>query len=184
MNTIAHEDSSFISKAAEMFGKSTIAISIEAIKQTDGSYEAFIDNGRNRTGKNVIDWAKHVESLGAGEILLTSVDREGTGSGFEIELINQIYSSINIPLVVHGGVGSDLDVIKLLKDYSVSGIALSSVLHYNFLKKNRNLEGFEKEGNIEFLKSNKGRKNFKLLRLNEIRRALINSGINCRLNEK
>ena len=77
INTAAHKEPSFITKASKMFGKSTIVVAIEAIHQQDGVYQAFTDNGRNRTGRDVVSWAMEIEKLGAGEILLTSVDKEG-----------------------------------------------------------------------------------------------------------
>ena len=137
INTAAHQNSKFITEASEMFGKSTIVISIEAICQPNGTYEAFTDNGRNRTGRNVVDWAKQVESLGAGEIFLTSVDREGTGQGLDINLIKQVHSSISIPLVVHGGVGKAEDIVSTIDQVPISGVSIASILHYKFLQKNK-----------------------------------------------
>ena len=89
INTAAHKDPDFITKASKKFGKSTIMVAIEAIRQNDGEYHAFTDNGRNRTGREVVYWARRVEQLGAGEILLTSVDKEGTGEGLELDLIRE-----------------------------------------------------------------------------------------------
>ena len=96
INTAAHENPELISQASREFGKSTIVVSIEAIRQPDGSFQAFTDNGRNKTGREVISWARQIVELGAGEILLTSVDREGTGEGANIELIKQVNSNILI----------------------------------------------------------------------------------------
>ncbi len=106
LNTAVHENPKLVTEAAEIFGRSTIIVCIEAIRQPDGQFEAFTDNGRNRTGRNVLDWARQVEQLGAGEILLTSVDREGTGLGFEASLVQEVQKLIDIPLVVHGGQGN------------------------------------------------------------------------------
>ncbi len=156
INTAAHENPELISQASREFGKSTIVVSIEAIRQPDGSFQAFTDNGRNKTGREVISWARQIVELGAGEILLTSVDREGTGEGANIELIRQVNSNINIPLVVHGGLGSYEHVLGAVAERKmISGIAISSMFHYEYLTNNRNTIGFEKEGNIEFLKSNR-----------------------------
>ena len=156
INTAAHENPELISQASRVFGKSTIVVSIEAIRQPDGSFQAFTDNGRNKTGREVISWARQIVELGAGEILLTSVDQEGTGEGLNIELIRQVNSNINIPLVVHGGIGSYEHVLEAVAERKmISGIAISSMFHYEYLTNNRNTIGFEKEGNIEFLKSNR-----------------------------
>ena len=155
INTAAHENPELITQASREFGKSTVVVSIEAIRQPDGSFQAFTDNGRNKTGREVILWARQIVELGAGEILLTSVDREGTGEGANIELIRQVNSNINIPLVVHGGIGSYEHVLEAVSESKmISGIAISSMLHYEYLINNRNTIGFELEGNIEYLKSN------------------------------
>lgn len=155
INTAAHDNPQLITHASEKFGKSTIVVAIEAIRQIDNTYQAFTDNGRNRTGRNVVSWAKEAEKLGAGEILLTSVDKEGTGEGLDMNLIKQVHSSINIPLVVHGGIGKTEHAITVANELNISGIAIASLLHYEYIKTNRQVEGFEEEGNIEFLKSNR-----------------------------
>ena len=95
INTAAHKNPELIQNASEKFGKSTIVVAVEAISQSDGTYEAFTDNGRNRTGREVVSWAMQIEKLGAGEILLTSVDKEGTGSGLDSDLIREVSSMIN-----------------------------------------------------------------------------------------
>jgi len=156
INTAAHENPELISQASRAFGKSTIVVSIEAIRQPDGTFQAFTDNGRNKTGREVISWARQIVELGAGEILLTSVDHEGTGEGLNVELIRQVNSNINIPLVVHGGIGNCEHVVEAVAERKmISGIAISSMLHYEFVINNRKTDDFEKEGNIEFLKSNR-----------------------------
>src|SRR3989338_7010492 len=90
LNTAAIKNPEIISEASRKFGSSTIVISIEAIRQPDGRYLAYTDNGREYTGVEVLEWAKRVETLGAGEIMLTSVDKEGTGSGYDIELTRMV----------------------------------------------------------------------------------------------
>src|SRR5712691_717483 len=90
LNTAAIRRPEFVREAAERFGSSTIIVSIEAIRRTDGTYEAYTDNGRERTGVDALQWAQQAATLGAGEILVTSIDREGTGKGFDMELVRQI----------------------------------------------------------------------------------------------
>jgi imidazole glycerol-phosphate synthase subunit HisF len=97
INTAAIKNPQFIKEASRKFGSSTIVVAIEAIKQPDGKYFAFIDNGREHTGVNVLDWATQVQELGAGEIVITSVDNEGTGNGFDIELTKSIATLVDIP---------------------------------------------------------------------------------------
>ncbi|MBF89513.1 MAG: imidazole glycerol phosphate synthase subunit HisF [Candidatus Marinimicrobia bacterium] len=180
INTAAHENPNLIVEASKVFGKSTIVVAIEAIKQSQGTYEAFTDNGRNRTGREVVLWAREVEKLGAGEIILTSVDQEGTGKGLDIELIRNVFSAINIPLVVHGGIGKIEHVIELLNELKVSGIAMASLVHYHYYKKIRNTFVFEDEGNIEFLKSNRTYSNISPIDLKTIKSTLNNNSFLCR----
>lgn len=181
INTASHENPELISHASRMFGKSTIVVSIEAIRQPDGTYKAFTDNGRNQTGREVTSWARRIEELGAGEILLTSVDREGTGEGTDIELIRQIKSNINIPLVVHGGIGRSEHALAAIGECKkISGIAISSMLHYEYLINNRKIDGFEKEGNIEFLKSNRLYSRITPTSLSKLKETLFKKNINCR----
>jgi cyclase len=156
INTAAIKDNSLISYAADKFGSSTIVIAIEAIRQDNGIYQAFTDNGREYTGMNVVDWAIKVESLGAGEILLTSVDAEGTGKGSDIELINSVASEVNIPIIVHGGVGKVDDVVDIAMSTNANAIALGSILHYDTIKNiKRSDNELSNEGNRDFLNSNK-----------------------------
>jgi len=180
LNTSAHENPKIISESSRMYGRSTIVISIEAIRQTDGSYMAFTDNGRNQTGSEVVAWAKKVEELGAGEILLTSVDKEGTGEGIDHNLISKVCKSVNIPVVAHGGIGRPKDVEKVASELSVSGVAISSILHYqaiNFSDKNAN---FEDEGNIEFLKNTRSISSINTSRIKDIKKLLKENYIQIR----
>jgi len=181
INTAAHENPELITQASKVFGKSTIVVAIEAIRQPDGNYEAFTDNGRNRTGKKVIEWSKQVEDLGAGEIMLTSVDNEGTGEGLDLELIRDVHSAINIPLVVHGGIGNTEHIIELLNELKISGIALSSILHYHYITQINNVDGFEGEGNIDFLRSNRSFSKIDPIGLKNIKLDLSKSNFICRL---
>jgi len=131
LNTAAIRQPELIGEAALAFGSSTVVISIEAKKRPDGSYEAYTDCGRERTGREVAAWAHEAESRGAGEILITSIDREGTGAGFDLELIELVTSAVSLPVVVSGGAGRKEDVVALAKASDVSGIAVASLLHYD-----------------------------------------------------
>ena len=114
LNTAAIKNPEFIKKASREFGSSTILVSIEAIKDND-KYQAFTDNGREYTGLDVFEWAQRIDELGAGELVITSVDKEGTGKGFDIELISKINNLVSIPVIAHGGAGKKEDVIDLVK---------------------------------------------------------------------
>lgn len=155
INTAAVKRPEFIREASEEFGSSTIVVSIEAIKNTDGKYYAFIDNGREFTGLEVVEWAKRVEQLGAGELLITSVDREGTGKGIDLLLTEGIFNEVSIPVIAHGGIGSISDIKSLFNTDTINAVALSSALHYDAVKNFQVDLNNRTEGNIEFLLSGK-----------------------------
>ena len=180
INTAAIKRPEFIKEASEEFGSSTIVISIEAIKNKDGKYYAFIDNGREFTGIEVIEWAKKVAELGAGEIVITSVDREGTGKGIDLELTNAISENTSLPVIAHGGISCIEDVELALETNSIDSIAIGSALHYEALKNfNIHLLG-GKEGNIDFLKSGRESSTFESFNLKELKRHLHTKSICCR----
>lgn len=155
INTAAIKNPQFIREASIKFGSSTIVVAIEAIKQPDGKYFAFIDNGREFTGIEVLKWAKKVEELGAGEIVITSVDREGTCLGFDLELVKMVTDNISIPVIAHGGAGKKEDVLEVIRKGNASAVAIASILHYDSFS-NDNIDiSKRKEGNTEFLKSGK-----------------------------
>lgn len=156
LNTAAIRNPDLIQKAAHRFGSSTVVVSIEAIKQNDGRYMAFVDNGREETGVEAISWAKRVQELGAGELVITSVDREGTGEGFDMNLIKEVCSSVKIPVVAHGGAGSVEDIIRLVNETTVNGIAVASIFHYDVISKQNTLSSEKSEGNTRFLKEGRG----------------------------
>ena len=128
INTAAIKNPGLIKEASEMIGSQSIILSIEAKKQRDNSWEAYFNNGREKSGINVIDWIEEAEKLGAGEILLTSVDNEGLKRGMDIKLLEAIKNKFKIPLIFAGGVGN----IKHIKEVreKVDAIAIASILHY------------------------------------------------------
>ena len=170
INTAAIKDYNFIQEAALKFGSSTIVVAIEAIKSSKGEYLAYTDNGREHSGLNVFEWAMKAESLGAGEIIITSVDKEGTGEGFDIELIKTLASTLSIPLIAHGGCGSKEDVLKTIKMTNVEAISISSAFHYKFIKsQTENNDVYNSEGNVSFLNSGKSFNKIKSFTLKEVK---------------
>jgi imidazole glycerol-phosphate synthase subunit HisF len=180
INTAAVKNPELIKQAVSKFGSSTITVAIEAIKHSDGNYFAYIDNGREETGLEVIKWAKQLEELGAGEIILTSVDQEGTGQGYDIELTKNVANSVGIQVVAHGGAGSLKDFPNAIIEGRADAVALSSVLHYDFIYKNKR-EINSEEGNFEFLKSGKFNSKIIPCKIIDIKEALKNNGLNTRL---
>lgn len=129
INTQAVRTPEFITEASKIFGSQCIVGSIEAKKGSQG-WEAYIENGREPTGLDVMVWAKRLEALGAGEIMITAVDRDGTKKGFDIDLVAQVEQVISIPLIVSGGAGKSQDILKLFTETNVDAVAVASVLHY------------------------------------------------------
>ncbi len=135
LNTAAIRDPELITSAALAYGASTVVVSIEAKRQPDGRYEAYTDCGRERTGREVEAWAREAASRGAGEILVTSIDREGTGGGFDLGLVALVASAVTVPVVACGGAGQTADVVDLVQRTDISGVAIASVLHYEFVSR-------------------------------------------------
>ena len=180
LNTAAIRNLDFIHTASRTFGSSTIVVTIEAIKQPDGKYLAYIDNGREHTGVEVFSWAKQVEQLGAGEILLTSVDRDGTGAGYDLDLIKTVAEAVSIPVIASGGPGKLEDIKRIIVAGSADAVAIASLLHYDVIKWHKlNLDSFT-EGNIEFLKSGRMFTKFEPLSLPRIKKYLVDEGVQCR----
>lgn len=184
LNTAAIRNPKFIHEASRVFGSSTIVVTIEAIKQPDGRYLAYIDNGREYTGIEVFSWAKEVEQLGAGEILLTSVDLDGTGLGYDLELIKTVSEIVSIPVIASGGPGKLEDIRKVITDGHADAVAIAAMLHYDAVKKlNFSVDSFT-EGNVEFLKSGHGFTKFGSAPLPHIKKYLAAEGVSCRLSNE
>ena len=156
INTAAIRNPRFLQEATTKFGSSTIVVAIEAIKQPDGKYLAFIDNGRQHTGVEAVSWAQKVEDLGCGEIIITSVDREGTGNGFDIDLTRMITDAVNIPVIVHGGAGNSEHILEIFKDSDADAACISSMFHYDYVESDHYSLKENTEGNYDFIKSKKG----------------------------
>ncbi|HJN87984.1 MAG: imidazole glycerol phosphate synthase cyclase subunit [Dehalococcoidia bacterium] len=180
LNTAAINRRELVREAARQFGSSTIVVSIEAIKTPNGSYEAFTDNGRESTGVDAFQWAVEAAELGAGELLVTSIDREGTGKGYDLELTRRIAESVTIPVIACGGAGRVSHVSDVVVEGKADAVCLASLLHYDFIERYTHSDDFSDEGNIEYLKSRHGFSNIRVASLPEIKRHLAGQGIPCR----
>jgi cyclase len=131
INTGAIQSPDFLREASRIFGSQAIVASIEAKQVSQNKWVAYTDNGREPTEIDVLDWIKKVEELGAGEIMLTSVDKEGTKSGFDLLLNKVAAETCSIPLIVCGGAGNHYDCNEAIKQEGVDAIAIASILHYD-----------------------------------------------------
>lgn len=130
VNTAAVANPQLITDIARRFGSQCMVLSIEAKQIGAGRWEVYTDNGRERTGLDVIDWVKRGVSMGAGEILLTSVDREGTRRGFDIDLIRAASAEVSVPIIASGGMGSSADMVAVTRDGGADAVAMADILHY------------------------------------------------------
>jgi cyclase len=131
INTAAIKDPDFIKKASDKFGSQCIVVAIDAKKNSEKpSWEVYVNGGRTPTGIDAVEWAKRAESLGAGEILLTSMDKDGTKAGYDIELTKAIASGVKIPVVASGGAGTMEHVYEALTRGGADAALLASCLHY------------------------------------------------------
>lgn len=180
INTAAVENPDFIRNATRKFGSSTISIAIEAIRQPSGTYIAFTNNGRENTGLEVCAWARQAEQLGAGELIITSVDREGTGKGFDLQLLKMITESVTIPVVAHGGAGTLAHIESAVREGGVSAVALASILHYGAIEQIENARQFTGDAQADFLKNGRGFSKVDYCSLQQIKEFLCHNGISCR----
>ena len=132
INTAAIKSPKIISDVAKKFGSQCMVLSIQAKRQGSG-WEAYYDNGREQSHFDVIEWAKKGEELGAGEIMLTSVDREGTAKGYDVDLIKSVTDVVSIPVIASGGMGKLQDIDLAINDGNADAVAMAHVLHYNHL---------------------------------------------------
>ena len=129
VNTAAIKQPVIISEIAKRFGSQCIVLSIQA-KQQGGGWEAYYDNGREHSGRDAVEWARQGQDLGAGEILLTSVDREGTAKGFDLDLIQAVTDEVNVPVIASGGMGNLSDLDAAVRQSRADAVAMAHVLHY------------------------------------------------------
>lgn len=130
INTAAIKRPELINEISRKFGSQCMVLSIEAKKIGKNTWETYYDNGREKTGIDVLAWAQQGYALGAGEILLTSVDREGTGKGFDCELVRAVSTTVPIPVIASGGMGTCDDLVRVVTDGAADAVAIAGVLHY------------------------------------------------------
>ena len=130
INTFAIHHPEFLREAAQEFGSQCITLFIEAKKQPDGSYEAYTDGGREYSAVDAITWAKRAIDLGVGEILVSSIDKDGTRKGYDLDLVKQITAFAPIPVIAHGGAGTLESVAKAVTEGKADAVSASSIFHY------------------------------------------------------
>lgn len=180
LNSILFQNLDFLKKAANIFGSSTIVGSIEAVKQNDGEYYAYYENGRTSSNIKVSDWIDILQKGGVGEIFLTFVDYDGLNANLDLEFLKLLKQRINVPFIVQGGIATTDHIKEISKIKSVDGISASSLFHYNYLERANSLKKQEfLIGNIDFLNTVKNDSKKKTYSIKELKKELISQGVNC-----
>jgi len=130
INSAAYKNPKFISEGAKLFGSQCIVASIDADKMSNGKYECFSHAGSKKTGTEVAYWAKELERLGAGEILITSIKKDGTMKGYDLQLIKAVTDVVSIPVIASGGAGCYDDMYQAIRKGNASAVAAASIFHY------------------------------------------------------
>ena len=130
INSSAISNPQLVADASQKYGSQCIVVAIDAKKSADGRWEVFTHGGRKATGLDAVEWAKKMESLGAGEILLTSMDRDGTKAGFDLPLTRAVSDAIRIPVIASGGVGGLQDLADGVKQGHADAVLAASIFHY------------------------------------------------------
>jgi cyclase len=130
INTEAMKNPRIITDIARIYGSQCVVVSIDCRLESDGTYQVYINSGTNPTGYSAKEWAVKVEQLGAGEIFLNSIDRDGSKLGYDLELIKSVTASVSIPVIACGGVGQFSDFSKAIIDGNASAVAASNIFHF------------------------------------------------------
>ncbi len=130
VNTAAVANPQLVAEIAHRFGSQCMVLSVEAKQVGAERWEVYTNNGRERTGLDVIEWVKRGVALGAGEVLLTSVDREGTRKGFDVALVRAVTAEVFVPVIASGGMGKVDDLLEVVRDGGADAVAMADILHY------------------------------------------------------
>lgn len=181
INSAAIKSPKFLTEASKKFGSANICLSIEAVKNYNNEFICLSNYGREITNKKLPEWFEEAQERGVGEVIITSVSCDGIGNGFDKEILELVYDKINVPFIIHGGAGSEQQIYEVLKFEKVSGVAISSLIHYSLIRKKNFEFKLKSEGNTEFLKSFKDKINYKKSDILSIKKFLKKKGIDIRL---
>ena len=131
INTAAVAEPELITRIAEIYGSQVLVVSLQTKQLPDGRRVIYTENGREPTDLDALEWAQRAEELGAGELLITSIDQDGTGRGFDSEFAAQVTASVGIPVIVSGGANQASDIVNVMESAKVDAVAVASMLHYD-----------------------------------------------------
>lgn len=186
INSAATREPSLIDAAAKRFGSQCIVLATE-VKKIDNSYEPYIENGREPTGRNLRDWIREGIDRGAGEVLVTSVDKEGLHTGYDIEMLNSI-GDIPVPLLAAGGAGSMEDVRQALAETAADAVCASSLFHYHYINEaiensQKTREGVSFNREMHYFALTKPTEEFEPCSIPVLKEFLSNKNIDVRKND-
>lgn len=195
INTAAVENPQLLKEASKIFGSQCIVSSIEVFRKESGQFQVWVDYGREVTPLDALEWAKQVVDLGVGEILLTSINQEGMGTGYDLDLIHKISSIVPVPVVACGGAGCKEDFSRAVLEGGADAVAASSIFHYNYSKPfNRPFMSFAEarlrmgehvdSGNIDFLNHGYGGQraiNVAPTSIHDVKMDMVKKGIPVRI---
>ena len=130
VNSSAVANPQLIKDCAEKFGSQCVVVAIDGRREADGSWHVYVAGGRKDTGKDLIEWAKEAVDLGAGEILLTSMDKDGTKSGFDLDMLNAVASVVDVPIIASGGAGNKEHMVEVFQETPATGALAASIFHF------------------------------------------------------
>ena len=130
VNSSALANPQLIADCAQKFGNQCVVAAIDAKKMAGGRRHVFLAGGRKDTGRDLIQWAQEVVALGAGEILLTSMDKDGTKSGFDLEMLNRVAEVVDVPIIASGGAGNIVDIVEVFEKTTATGALAASIFHF------------------------------------------------------
>ena len=130
VNSSAVANPQLIKDCAEKFGSQCVVVAIDGRREADGSWHVYVAGGRKDTGKDLIEWAKEAVALGAGEILLTSMDKDGTKSGFDVDMLNAVASMVDVPIIASGGAGNKEHMVEVFQQTPATGALAASIFHF------------------------------------------------------
>jgi cyclase len=184
LNTAVIRNPNLIREASRAFGSSTIVVSIEAHTKQDGDYEAYVNYGRDQTGVDVLKWAQQAVELGAGELVVTSIDKEGTGMGYDLTLIRNIADTVSVPVIAHGGAGNPEHIQEVILEGHADAVSLASMLHYECIQSAQmHDDNFVIEGNTEYLRKRSVFSKIQPTSIGQIKSILRQHNIDCRPQE-
>ena len=130
VNSSAVANPQLIKDCAEKFGSQCVVVAIDGRREADGSWHVYVAGGRKDTGKDLIEWAREAVDLGAGEILLTSMDKDGTKSGFDLDMLNAVGSVVDVPIIASGGAGNKEHMVEVFQETPATGALAASIFHF------------------------------------------------------